>query len=101
MVRRSAAPDRVLLGHNAPVHSVAFYPDGRWLASGSELGAIILWDSATFKPIVRLRSGAGQIRGLRFSGDGALLATYFYAAPTMIWDLPQLRRSLGAMGLDR
>ncbi len=68
-----ASPDHVLVGHNAPVHSVAFHPDGRWLASGSELGTIILWDGASFEKIVRLRGATGQIRGLRFSGDGALL----------------------------
>ncbi|MGO9462722.1 MAG: WD40 repeat domain-containing serine/threonine protein kinase [Isosphaeraceae bacterium] len=95
-----AAPDRVLLGHNAPVHSVAFHPDGRWLASGSELGTIILWDGTSFQKIVRLRGGTGQIRGLRFSGDGGLLATWAYQGPTIVWDLLELHRSLGAMGLD-
>jgi hypothetical protein len=32
---------------------------------------------------------------LRFSADGDLLAS-----PSIVWDLPQLRRSLGDMGLD-
>jgi WD40 repeat protein len=94
-----AAPDRVLLGHNTLVHSVAFHPSGRWLASGSELGAIMLWDGETFERIVRLRGGTGQIRSIHFSGDGELLATWGYQAPTVVWDLPRLRRSLGELGL--
>jgi WD40 repeat protein len=95
-----AAPHRSLSGHNAPVYAVTFHPDGRWLASGSERGTIILWDGSTFERIVRLRSGTGQIRCLRFSADGGLLAATAYGLPTIVWDLAQLRRSLGEMGLD-
>jgi WD40 repeat protein len=95
-----AKPDRVLQGHNTLVHSVAFHPSGRWLASGSEQGAIIFWDGETFQRIVRLKAGTGQIRGVRFSDDGELLATWAYMAPTVVWDLPRLRRSLGELGLD-
>jgi WD40 repeat protein len=82
------------------VYAVTFHPDGRWLASGSERGTIILWDGSTFERIVRLRSGTGQIRCLRFSADGGLLAATAYGLPTIVWDLAQLRRSLGEMGLD-
>jgi WD40 repeat protein len=95
-----APPDQVLVGHNTLVHSVAFHPSGRWLASGSEQGAIMLWDGETFHRIVRLKAGTGQIRGVRFSGDGELLATYAYGAPTVVWNLPRLRRSLRELGLD-
>ena len=95
-----AAPDRVLSGHNAPVHSVTFHPKGLWLASGSELGAIILWDGESFERVVRLRGGTGQIRSLSFSGDGELLSTWAYNAPTTVWDLRRLRHSLSSMGLD-
>jgi WD40 repeat protein len=33
-----------LRGHTGPVWSVAFSPDGKTLASGSQDGAIKLWD---------------------------------------------------------
>ncbi len=95
-----AAPHLSLSGHNAPVYAVTFHPDGRWLASGSERGTIILWDGSTFERIVRLRSGTGQIRCLRFSADGGLLAATAFRLPTIVWDLAQLRRSLDEMGLD-
>ncbi len=85
-----AAPHRLLAGHNAPVYAVTFHPGGRWLASGSEGGTIILWDSSTFERLVRLRSGVGQIRSLRFSADGGLLAATAYVFPTIVWDVPQL-----------
>ncbi len=39
---------RTLSGHEANVQSVAFSPDGVWLASGDQDGAIKLWHVPTF-----------------------------------------------------
>jgi WD40 repeat protein len=49
---------------------------------------------------VRLRAGTGQIRGIRFSDDGELMATYAYSGSIAVWDLPRLRKSLAEIGLD-
>ena len=37
-------------GHNNTVTSVLFTPDGRFLASGSDDGAILMWDLHSFNP---------------------------------------------------
>jgi WD40 repeat protein len=93
-------PERSLAGHPGPVRAVRFSADGRYLASGSEGGMIILWDGATFSRIVRLKGGTAQIRGLDFSRDNHFLAGAAYQGPTIVWDLPLVRQSLREMGLD-
>jgi WD40 repeat protein len=98
--RCPSPPTRYLTGHTSAVWAVAFSPDGKYFASGAGRGVIILWDGTSFEPIVTLPSDTGEIRGLSFSRDGELLAASAYITPMIVWDLPALRRTLRARGLD-
>src|SRR5262249_27358055 len=52
MLTAAALPGTgILTGHGGGVFSVAFSPDGKTLASGSDDHAIRLWDVATGRPI--------------------------------------------------
>ena len=50
-----------LYGHSSQVVSVAFSPDGKYLASGSEDGVAKLWDATTGQELLRL---AGHTSGV-------------------------------------
>jgi hypothetical protein len=53
---------------------LAFSPDGRTMASGSEDNNVILWDVLTGEDLMTLKHN-GRVEALRFSPDGRILAT--------------------------
>lgn len=64
-----------LKGHKGGVTSVAFSPDGKRLATGSEDGTVKLWDAEQGQEILTLKGDKGQVTSLAFSSDGKRLAT--------------------------
>jgi WD40 repeat protein len=64
---------RSLTGHTNTVRSVAFSPDGRLLASGSDDETIKLWEVATGS-LVRTLEDTNDVNSVAFSPDGRLLA---------------------------
>jgi WD40 repeat protein len=60
--------------HLSLVESLAYSPDGKYLASGS-FQEVVLWDPATGKLVRRLTGFADRVAALAFSPDGKLLAT--------------------------
>jgi WD40 repeat protein len=63
-----------LRGHTDRVWSVAYSPDGRRLATGSEDGTVRLWDQETGRQVGLLRSPELHVHSLAFSPDGSRLA---------------------------
>jgi WD40 repeat protein len=57
-----------------PVHSVAFSPDGRTLASGGEFGAVHSWDAETGKAISSYVGHAGAVERVAYVSDDALVS---------------------------
>jgi WD40 repeat protein len=61
------------------VCSLAFSPDGKRLASGSDQeGLIRIWDADTGKELSRLRADSTQVNYLAFSRDGRRLVSTEY-----------------------
>ncbi len=75
---RTGALVRTLTGHTDWVYSIAFSPDGRFLAGGtcwgkSVAGAVKVWDVSSGMVAETLASSVGGLQGVAFSGDGKRL----------------------------
>jgi WD40 repeat protein len=64
-----------LLGHAQAIHSVAYSPDGRLLASGDCLGEVRVWDMPDGKLRYVLPALGPIVLALAFSPDGKYLLT--------------------------
>ncbi len=70
------------------IQSMAWSPDGRWLAAGMYGGRIVVWDMLHFAPSASLEGHADMVMALSWSADGALLASSSVDGTVLIWELP-------------
>jgi WD40 repeat protein len=76
-----------LRGHARDIWSVAFSPDGKTLASGSEDNTIKLWDLTTGKEKATFPGHTDCVRSVAFSPDGKTLASGSTDQTIRLWDV--------------
>jgi WD40 repeat protein len=104
MLNAAAHPARaVLSGHSRRLTELAFSPDGSLVVSGSEEGAIRLWDTRSHRQIAALTleilpglTGCGGRVSAAFSPDGKVLATACFRT-VRFWDVATRRPVGGAL----
>jgi WD40 repeat protein len=74
-----------LYAQTGEVRSMAFGPDGRWLATSTFDGTTWIWDTSSGKQLQTLTRDISLVQAVAFSPDGRWLATSTFDA-TLIWE---------------
>jgi WD40 repeat protein len=87
-----------LQGHTAGILSVAFSPDGKRLASGSEDQTIKVWDAQTGQATLTLKGHTRGVTSVAFRPDGKRLASGSDDSTLKVWDAQTGRLILTLQG---
>ncbi len=72
--------------HAHIVAGVVFAPDGKFIATGSHMGTVRLWDPATGKELRSWQAHDGGAIGLAVSPDSKMIATGSWDNSIRVWD---------------
>ncbi len=77
---------QVFYGHNGPVNSAAFSPDGTKLVTAGDDGTVIIWDVATAEALMTLSGHTDLVEDAVWSPDGKYIASSSADNTAILWD---------------
>lgn len=91
-------PFEAPLGGDVQFSSMAFSPDGKFMALGAIGGVIYIWDVQSHQVISELRGETGMVTSVIFSPNGKILASQILAPSSenipqkiVLWDMDSLQ----------
>jgi WD40 repeat protein/tRNA A-37 threonylcarbamoyl transferase component Bud32 len=94
-----------LKGHNGPVTSVAFSPDGKSIVSGGgypldfkKPGEVKVWDAATGQEKLSLKGHTSYVSSVAFSADSTRIASGSWDKTVKVWDAATGQEKLSLKG---
>jgi WD40 repeat protein/serine/threonine protein kinase len=91
--RLGHSAQRTLTAHSDEVHSVAFSPEGRLIASGSRDGSVKVWDATKGETIWSLAGHRGDVYCVAFSPDGKTVVSAGDDTTARLWQTSTGRQS--------
>jgi WD40 repeat protein/serine/threonine protein kinase len=74
------------LGHDLPLHSIAFSPDGSRIVTSSSDNTLRLWDGHTGEALFTLRGHGRHIDQVTISPDGSRIAACGSSGTILLWE---------------
>ena len=85
-------------GHSASVGTVAWSPDGKRIASGSNDSAVQVWDATNGGHVYTYRRHADHVNAVAWSPDGKHIASGSDDVTSQVWDAVNGRHILAYRG---
>ncbi len=73
--------------HDSPVLSVAFCPDGQYLAAGTQDGYVQIWEATSGRLCQKWRANQLTVHSVAFSRDGRYLAAGGWDGVVKVWEM--------------
>ena len=77
---------------NGTVFCLAVSKDGRWIAAGTIVGEVVVWDMATLEQVFKHKEDNSTVNGVDFSPDSSRLVFASDNRTASIWDIATRER---------